>query len=212
MEKERTCRCCGFHGVELLFKKLGKLKSDPSVCRRGNTCRKCDARRAREKYASDSAENRARQRRRRTENPERFRRKDRERYWKDPETARKRGRERARTDAGRQQNRLAVAEYQRRHPERIAARQAVSAALKTGVLSKPETCEVAGCTCSQNLAAHHVSYARHRRLDVVWVCAEHHEFLHHRGRLSLKEKANRRKFAFAPPETFRPYPESAIAG
>lgn len=54
-----------------------------------------------------------------------------------------------------------------RHPEKAAAKAAVSAAVRSGRLQR-QPCE----KCGARAQAHHDDYAR--QLDVVWLCPEHH--------------------------------------
>jgi hypothetical protein len=83
-------------------------------------------------------------------------------------------------------NRIAVAAYARRNPEKIAARRALAAAVKRGEVIRATACEAAGCDRTEPLHAHHGSYAKARVRDVVFLCRQHHEAVHHRGPLPLK--------------------------
>lgn len=65
-------------------------------------------------------------------------------------------------------------EYARLYPERIAAGDAVTAALRSGVLVRLP-CEVCG---DKRTEAHHPSYAPDAQLDVVWLCRRHHRQAH----------------------------------
>lgn len=60
-------------------------------------------------------------------------------------------------------------QHRRSHPERLAARQAVFYAVKSGRLTR-QPCRVCGST--QRVQAHHADYAR--PLDVEWLCFKHH--------------------------------------
>lgn len=59
-----------------------------------------------------------------------------------------------------------------RYPERVAARRAVREAVRSGRLVR-QPCEVCG---SKKVQAHHEDYSR--RLDVKWLCTEHHRAAH----------------------------------
>jgi hypothetical protein len=60
---------------------------------------------------------------------------------------------------------------------RLAAKNAVRYALRKGKLIKMN-CIVCGNTKSQ---AHHPSYAADMRLNVVWLCSQHHNEIHNPG-------------------------------
>lgn len=62
----------------------------------------------------------------------------------------------------------------RRYPERERARNAVSRAIRQGLLN-PAACVLEGGDCSGKIEAHHDDYSR--PLDVVWVCRGHHRIL-----------------------------------
>jgi hypothetical protein len=64
------------------------------------------------------------------------------------------------------------ASYRRNNPEKIAAKQAVAYAIRTGKLIK-KPCEVCGSKKSQ---AHHTDYSK--QLVVKWLCALHHKARH----------------------------------
>ena len=65
-------------------------------------------------------------------------------------------------------------DYDRRHPEKAAAHEAVHAAILAGVLTR-KPCVVCGNPQAQ---AHHHSYAEADRLNVTWVCVLHHRDIH----------------------------------
>ena len=91
-------------------------------------------------------------------------------------------------------NRLAVARYAARYPEKIAARSALTSAIRRALV-KRACCEVLGCVRTERLHAHHHDYSKPR--DVVWLCRPHHEHVHHEGRLPLKP-GGKRKFVHPP--------------
>ena len=172
----RTCRCCGFEGPETAFKKSGKGRS--------NTCKTCDSERKRSRRGEKIEAQRAKEAA-----------KARDRYWRDPEKARARNRANARSERGREINRAAVAKYKAAHPERAEARKIALLAEKRGEIKRKETCEVLGCSYSDGLHRHHPNYQKPR--EVLYLCREHHETVHHRGPLRLKPGACR-KIAKAP--------------
>jgi hypothetical protein len=59
-----------------------------------------------------------------------------------------------------------------RYPERDKAREAVRRAVKKGTLTH-QPCEVCGST--ENVQAHHDSYAKEDRLKINWLCKKHHD-------------------------------------
>jgi hypothetical protein len=118
----------------------------------------------------------------------------RRRYWARPAAYRASSRARAKTPQARERNSRKVALYRERHPERAKARTLVKDATRRGVLVRPDTCQVNGCTAPA-IHGHHHDYGR--PLDVTWLCREHHEHVHHLGPLPLKP-GSKRKFARAP--------------
>lgn len=173
-ERSRTCIKCGFSGSESLFKKSGKHS-------RSNTCKRCDAARVR-KWAKQNRETLNATRRRK--------------YRENIEKSRRRGRERARTARGLEINRAAVARYRASHPERAFARNKVSAALKSGALVKPKTCQVKGCKNGSHLHGHHSDYTKPLKVD--WLCRDHHEQVHHETKRLRLKNCCERKFTRSP--------------
>lgn len=145
---------------------------------------------------------RARAKTRRDADLERQRALARRKYWADIDRYRREARERARTPRSRKVNAAAVRRYRDRHPERVRAQSVLRSAVKRGGIIRADTCQIAGCDRTDRLHAHHVDYGR--PLQAIFVCAEHHEHIHHVGPLLLKAPVGRRKHAVAPPETFRP--------
>jgi hypothetical protein len=66
-----------------------------------------------------------------------------------------------------------IAEYKRANPEKVAAQQKVTYALKTGRLVRGK-CQV--CGTDIRIHAHHEDYSK--PLDVWWLCAVHHKARH----------------------------------
>jgi L-ascorbate metabolism protein UlaG (beta-lactamase superfamily) len=64
----------------------------------------------------------------------------------------------------------------------------------------PTVREVLGCDRNRRLHGHDRRYDK--PIDIVFVCHEHHEHLHHRGPLELKP-GGRRKWARAPDTSVR---------
>lgn len=174
----RTCKKCGETKQYENFKKSGRHGY------RCFTCKKCDATRLALRLREHRDEINAARRQRRARNPE-------------PVRAQARAQLDRRRDRVRVQNAAAVQRYKERHPEKVAARRAVQAAVKRGHLVKPQACQAEGCERGAGLIAHHGSYAISRRLDVTWLCRDHHERLHHYGPIALKA-GGPRKFARAP--------------
>lgn len=69
-------------------------------------------------------------------------------------------------------------EVQRRrhekHPLHRKARGAVSAALRTGKITRPKHCQVKGCNETRLQAHHWKGYAPEHWLDIQWLCNKHH--------------------------------------
>jgi len=67
------------------------------------------------------------------------------------------------------------AEYRARHPDKAAARSAVSNAVARGLLTKDAACST--CETVGYVEARHDDYSR--PLDVRWLCKTCHEMVHH---------------------------------
>lgn len=67
-----------------------------------------------------------------------------------------------------------VKKHTLKHPEKVAARQAVARALKNGTLIKPETCSK--CGALERIQSHHKNYKS--PLKVTWLCQPCHKVLH----------------------------------
>lgn len=157
----KRCLCC------LSVKPIAEFSGDRSrsdgLARR---CRQCDSDRHKE---------------RRLENGDLMRLRARRRYSVNPEQKRQAAAAYRRTDRGKRLNVLAVKRYQARHTEKTAAHIEVRKALASGVLHKPERCELAHLgDCGVRLELHHDDYSR--PLDVRALCTQHHNATHHKTR------------------------------
>lgn len=64
-------------------------------------------------------------------------------------------------------------EYRKNNPEKYAAHTALNNALRSGIITKPTTCEL--CGEEKPLDGHHKDYKL--VLDVVWLCRQCHKKL-----------------------------------
>ena len=64
--------------------------------------------------------------------------------------------------------------YDKKHPDRKHARQAIGDAIRRGKLIKPTSCII--CDKERYLNAHHEDYTK--KLDVLWVCVPCHKKIH----------------------------------
>lgn len=108
----------------------------------------------------------ARVRKHRSENRDRFSEYERSRYM-NPSRIEAR-RKYAQSPAGKLAKRRADANYADKYPDRKAANRAVSSAIRSGRM-KRMPCEVCG---EKKAEAHHDDYSK--KLDVRWLCAKHH--------------------------------------
>ena len=102
--------------------------------------------------------------------------------------------------------RRAVREYRREHPDavirtrlatnarnptKVNARRCVEAAMKAGVLVRPDHCSGCGCSDSEHrIEAHHNDYSR--PLDVIWLCTPCHRRMDAQRRRREAEAAGKR--------------------
>ena len=61
------------------------------------------------------------------------------------------------------------------HPERVYAKDAVWRAIKNGIIVRPDYCSINNCKYVGKIQAHHYKgYGKENRLDILWLCPEHH--------------------------------------
>ena len=80
-------------------------------------------------------------------------------------------------------NRRAVSKWQKQNNAAVRAKSLVRDALKSGVIAKPERCQIRGCKERGRLHAHHFSYEH--PLQVLFTCFGHHKRLHAGDKLEL---------------------------
>jgi len=112
----------------------------------------------------------------RAENIEKVRAYDRERG----RTEHRKSRVRRRAAEQRAEDPEGRAAYQRARrelePEKYAARNALSNAVRGGRLVRSDTCAFGPDECEGRIEGHHPDYSR--PLDVLWLCMKHHSALH----------------------------------
>jgi hypothetical protein len=108
-----------------------------------------------------------------------------------------RDRERRRSPEYLAKNLEAAHAWQARNKVAVAARKAVTKAVKTGALTPAKTCQVVGCRKRSGLVGHHNSYVPRNHTRVVWVCRAHHQSTHAGMRFKTKAAAAYRT-AYAP--------------
>jgi len=74
--------------------------------------------------------------------------------------------------------------YRVKYPEKARAHYAVAYAVKAGKIIQPVACEV--CKAEVPLHGHHEDYSK--QLEVIWVCHNCHENIHHPNRKLPKPK------------------------
>lgn len=70
-------------------------------------------------------------------------------------------------------------EDRRKNPEKYAARDAMTVAIKNGAIVRSETCEHCG-DFGVRIEGHHWSYLPEHQLDITWLCTECHGKEHKR--------------------------------
>jgi hypothetical protein len=141
-------------------------------------CTKCDLRKElNEFYKSNSTEDgfhnsckecwKKRRNERYIETRDKVRRKCREYYILHAEYLKEKSRKNKKTSEQTQK-------WRANHPEKYKAHYAVSNALKRGLISKKESCEI--CNLKTKLHAHHKDYTE--PLKVLWVCKDCHAKIH----------------------------------
>lgn len=129
-------------------------------------CRTCDAKRHRKRWR---------------DNREKMRARSRQRYHKNLAENRERGAERRRSERGKAINRLAVKRYAERNQHKRAAHLEVRRAIATGILPRPDRCELSHLgNCSGRIEYHHDDYSQ--PLEVRALCVDHHAAEHHKPR------------------------------
>ena len=72
-------------------------------------------------------------------------------------------------------HRAASIKWIAKHPDRRKANTALGNAVRDGLIKPWPVCAIPECSCKPE--AHHPDYSR--PLDVVWLCVEHHNAVHH---------------------------------
>jgi len=77
--------------------------------------------------------------------------------------------------------------YEENHPERMAARRALSNAVVRGAVKKPSRCDTCGKRKNvRDIHGHHTDYSK--PLDVMWLCARCHTDQHRKERSWLSRE------------------------
>lgn len=67
-----------------------------------------------------------------------------------------------------------ISSYNKRFPEKRAARTTLQSHIVTGKISRPTSCQMCGCLCVPH--GHHEDYSK--PLDVMWLCVQCHAKRH----------------------------------
>ena len=94
-------------------------------------------------------------------------------YWRS-EKGKEAKREYYQTPIGKTINQNQTKRRHRLYPERTYARQAIQRAIKSGKMTRPDTCSVCGVPCEP--VGHHRDYSK--PLEVIWVCGICHSAEH----------------------------------
>ena len=86
------------------------------------------------------------------------------------EKLKRRGVKQIRSQVAKEGNRIAVAKFREKHPERIISAQIVARALKHGELVRPDKCSK--CGKIGQVESHHPDYSK--PLEVQWLCTACH--------------------------------------
>lgn len=78
------------------------------------------------------------------------------------------------TEVGKLNRKKSLSNWNKNHPQKRSAHQAVNNAIQSGKLVK-KPCE--NCGTSDGVEAHHEDYSK--PLEVVWLCDFHHKSRHH---------------------------------
>jgi hypothetical protein len=97
------------------------------------------------------------------------------------EASRTRARNYARSERGHASSRQARARWRAANPEKVAAHQALRAAVKRGEIERAVACEVVGCDRTGRLHGHHHNCESWR--NVIFLCGLHDEAAHDAGPL-----------------------------
>lgn len=87
------------------------------------------------------------------------------------------------TSAYKESKKKATTKYLKRNPEKYAAHNALSNALRDGKITK-QPCEI--CGVSKNVQAHHDDYRE--PLCVRWLCPKHHAEVHKLRRVDFEQQ------------------------
>lgn len=100
--------------------------------------------------------------------------------WRRTERCRQLEAQRRKTDTYAESHKLAVRKERVRHPDKCRARSAVSHAVASGKIVRPQQCS---CGRSPVQAHHHNGYAPDHHLDIIWLCSSCHGAQHRKDNL-----------------------------
>lgn len=81
------------------------------------------------------------------------------------------------TPKGKKATKKVGKKWRKNNPEKKKAHYILNYAVEIGKIIKPETCSKCGRTDCK-IESHHISYAKGRELDVIWLCVPCHVKLH----------------------------------
>lgn len=151
-------------------------------------CKSCAAEVARAHYAANRKKRRTQAKAWRDANLERARAVGRASRLRHLEARRKEKREYARSERGREVARAATKRWAQRNPAKRLAGSAARKAIASGIIARPDRCEVIRCREPATIS-HHNDYSPEMRLRVAHTCRPHHEHVHHVGPLKLRKGA-----------------------
>lgn len=97
--------------------------------------------------------------------------------WACKQCHRKRASTSRKTEIGRQHSRNYSKQRYLKFRDKCLARAKVGAAIKAGVIKRPDTCEA--CSIIEPVEGHHSDYSQ--PLQVTWLCQLCHKSIHNRG-------------------------------
>lgn len=166
---EKRCRLCQSSLPFDMFHRDRKAKDG-----RMGVCVPCNKRRVqewREKQREARERNRKAVAKYREAHRDEINARNRERYREDLDASREKERQRW-------HRRVAAGKTPKKDPKKVRARKALEAAIRSGLVVKPDRCEGAECEgLSTQLEAHHTDYDK--PLDVTWLCTMCHRKHHH---------------------------------
>lgn len=170
----KTCIKCGEEKPVEQFPKYKDRKGEYAYY---NECKSCRSAYKKKHYEKDKQAYLDRAKAQREKDPEAYKAYLKEYYRENKETLRKKQKEYMMNPEAQEMRRGIFRRYLNNPQNQIKnqSRAITRRAIANGIITRPNTCEICGGECKPE--AHHEDYTK--PLEVIWVCKQCHENIHH---------------------------------